>query len=392
MTKHKIVYVSGNKSAPAHGRLTDKVKKFKAKIKQERKKRKRIKQEKRTRIGYSMTKTTTKTKNSSGSSVQDGIGSTVIVINGRKLSNRVKTTGIWKHSQNHNVITVTGTGRQATVNTAAAGSIAQHLTNTGTGYAWDQAETAYKFLNPFLTNTGSILWPSVLTPSQDRYCVLSYTFLSEISNFTGHDAFVDYYVLKCKKLNSIDPFTQWQNSISDDSFGVGIAGFPGPGNGTIGTAGTQNVDNPGAVPHENREWNQFWKKCAFKRIRLGGGAVHRVTTVVRDQHQINTAVLTRQTTVANKYFPGTYVIMCIQRGAVDEDTTTPGTAKCTFGATRIGYVNIVKSKFCGVAAGTNRLDTTFAYTGIPTAALAVNEQFMDIGDTVKTFAAAVLPS
>lgn len=90
-----------------------------------------------------------------------------------KMKHKNAIKGLWTYQQEHDGVIATGAGLQQTATLFMVNTVSQLATSTGAGYTSLQNFTALQQLNPYLTNTGSALWGSRVTPATDKFIIKS---------------------------------------------------------------------------------------------------------------------------------------------------------------------------------------------------------------------------
>lgn len=311
-----------------------------------------------------------------------------------KLPGKQKMLGLWKLDYTFSGILGAGAGTQQCTTIAVLNNNSMLFVSTGGTYSSNgtiQAPYALEQLNPYLTNTGSALIPSVATPLNDRFVLKRNTLKLEMTNFSAVAADIDVYLLSPKVVLDQTKHPDTLLTQAYDSFGVATAVAPAPGVVT-NTPGGFLKTIPYVNPMENSSFRTNYKICTVKKIMLEGNSTQFVNFDINVNKVIKKEKWSQLATYA--LVPGvTYVIMTINRGQLVLDKTnslTTGTV-CTTGSTEIGYACFIHSRACAVSGNADRLNTSFMASGIPANTTVANQSLVNEVDVPTTVATATVP-
>jgi hypothetical protein len=298
-----------------------------------------------------------------------GVSKSKVRVNfGRKAKMSV---GTWEYNISY-AGTMNSTAGQQGVNTPLAAATTQNMiVSSGATYSFFQSYTALQQLNPYLTNTGSVLLGTAVTPATDSFVLKNYNVNLELSNFSNVGVVMDVYCLTLKKNTNADPSALWTLGYAGNQFGTSAISLPAPGT-TTGAAGFPTIVTVGARPTESKVFKEFYKIEAHRNIHLQNSSSH-IMDISVDCHKIikcdEMLKLNSQVTV---YVPKlTVIIMVVQRGLLVEDTTFAA-HKVTYGPTSVAYIANVKYNAHAVKNPAGRLDVNYAATQVPAGSTAVS--------------------
>lgn len=297
--------------------------------------------------------------------------------------------GRWDYIQNYQYILHSTAGVQAYNNLASINTIQQHLLSTGVGYTHAQNYVALQQLNPYNKITGSTVIPAsggISTPPTDIYYLLSAQVTVELTNLSNIGVYMDLDVWRATKLGQYDVGTLWVNGLIDEANGVVNAVKPGPGT-LLGTAGgAATFDIVGEKPHQRKVVKDFWKHVGSKEIYMTGDSTYKVEIHIDMKKKIKIEDLLQYTAAGapNVYFPSTFQVTTIQRGAIVVDNTTIATPLATYGSTEVGCITTVKYVMAPVKGNAGRIREQYGVDRISAGAPLGNQKTVDQTDFATT--------
>lgn len=308
-----------------------------------------------------------------------------------KLQKNQKAMGRWLYYQNNKILQTLPAGQQSINSVVTAGNTNKLLTSSGTGFGFDQNDTALEQVNPYLTNTGSALLPVVITPLQDMFALLKVEWDFEITNLSAVGSYVDIYIVKCKKATGSNPVASWVAGLATNSLGLASAVYPTAGNFVAGSVGTALDSFPGAQPTESRLFSDFWSVTNKQTLTLTGNGTERINYCLNFGRVVKMTDVRQNNSNGIQYTPGNYVMFYVARGSLVLDKTVPASPVVTFGSPLIAIAIGERSTMCGVSGNGARLDTNVQFAAIAAGATTANQSLLvetDISSSVATATAS----
>jgi len=282
--------------------------------------------------------------------------------------------GQWNYTQTHQMVNTAPAGRQSVTDGWTMGNIDQFRTSSGATYSTFQNFTAIQQMNPYLTNTGSILLPSVVTPLTDRFVVKNMTMKTSFASFTDIDQTGWIYYLTPRVHCTSTPLTTWTNSNLQQGHSFVATTFPAAGVGT-GVSGSTNVNFPYETPLRKSSFFKIWKVLKVVKIQLAAGAHQVVNATFKINKLFKNDMVSTDLIEGSRYLPGlTIFVMPVWLGQVMVDKTVPATPLPTFGETRVGVITINEYTCASVSGNAGRLSVALEAINLPGAAVVANLQ------------------
>lgn len=248
-------------------------------------------------------------------------------------------------------------------------------------------------LNPYMSNTGSRVLTTTVTPLEDRFVWQGVTMQLEMTNLSAVGALIDLYVCRAKRDQHSDPFAQWQAGYNNEAFGQPAEVQPAAGSTTTGlVAGIDNFQAVGNHPMESSIFRACWKILAQKRISIAAAATETVHFNLHINKIVKKDLMTQFIADSTPYARGyTHVVFYVIRGQVVADQSVSVLAETpTYGATKVAYVMDVKYRAHAVAGNSARLGTNRAFLPIPTNAATAAQHLLNEVDQDMSVAAATV--
>lgn len=245
-------------------------------------------------------------------------------------------------------------------------------------------------MNPYLTNTGSAILASTVTPLEDRFMLRSMSLQTSMSNLSGVGCVIDLYVVTPKMTTNTSPASAVNGGFQNEAFGQAAANQPNAGSVTAGAvAGYENLVDPHTYPMESPLFKKMYKVLNVQHIVLAGSETHiynlNITldkVVKKDQNFVYSTQGTNN--VANQ----TIIVFGLIRGQVVDDTTAgAGLDIATYGQAKVGMVTQVKYHASAVTGNAARLNTNRALINVPFGAALAKQTLTDVVDNPVTVAA-----
>lgn len=358
---------------------------------------------KRTRVGVrlkrrgggSRTATTLKQADPAGQAHSAISTKTIRVGKWKKCS--ADTIGKWQYQQTYRYNLTSSAGQQGVSTVLVPLHLQKILNSTGAGYNSYQSYTALELLNPYLSPTqlaGFNNYGNVQIPQNDRFVCESVCIQMELSNFSIVSAYVDIYVLQCRKSTADDATTIWSRGLLLQALGQPAMSQPVAVTVAPQGTGVEGYPIPSAVhvkPTDGKLFAQFYKTHKVKSLMMMGGASETVNIDIGVNKVIDVTTLKQLGSQNTQYIAGlTWQIMIVQRGTLVEDTgVTSAQQFPTYGTTKIGCILQEKYKLCGVKGNTTRLNTSTEYSNIPYGQASGNQSLINVIDQVEAVSAGL---
>lgn len=291
--------------------------------------------------------------------------------------------GRWHYSQNYSNLLVSNAGVQSFNTIAFTTTASQIITSTGAAYGTAQNLTALEQLNPYLTNTGSVLIPSTVTPLTDQFYILNVTITVEMTNISNVGIYCDLDVWQCKKLTNSDVSTLWIQGETNEGNGVPVGTLPPPGVSAGPNAGTPNVQYVGTKPTDVKLVRDFWKKVGAKEVFLSADSTLKLTIHIRMHKCIKCEDIRQYLTQPSNFIPGsTFCVTTLHRGAIVADKTTALNPIATYGTTELGIITTVKYDMAPVRGNAGRLNEQYMADRVPSGTTIANQSTLNQVDNV----------
>lgn len=355
-------------------------------------KRRKLGQKQPSKIGFPFSPTGTKTKkrdDKSSGPHSDLMGHDIKINHGRKYKSSV---GKWIYSQNYSKIITTTAGQQYVNQWFKVLSPKELIINSGAGYADDESYAALADLNPYQNTAGS-QQTNVVLPKTDSFIVKSVNIKTEITNMSPVSCYMDVYIVRAKKNNSINMDTAWSTGLLD-AFNVttpsGIS-FPAAGSGNAAFGGfTEKV--VGSKPGDSKKFRDLFKIDTVKHLNMSGGSTHNLNIDVIVNKVIKREEIQQYVNEGMLYIGNlTFGIMVVCRGQVGLDTTNAGTTGklATYMANELATVSSVKYHCCAIKGQASRLDSLYTSVRVPSGANDANTSILSVVDTKITASGAL---
>ena len=146
--------------------------------------------------------------------------------------------GKWMVQYNQSQILANIAGLQNVVELIMFGTVSQFI-RSNTPYAYNAAPLALADMNPYDTNTGSVIVPSQADPLTDRFIFSKAELKLELTNFCGVGTIIDAYLVTPRIITSTTPTSAWNTGLTaDEGFGKPVMTFPAAGVTTGGVPGS----------------------------------------------------------------------------------------------------------------------------------------------------------
>lgn len=286
-------------------------------------------------------------------------------------ANKKQLKGMWTYQQSHSATVSQNAGLQSAGTMFNMMLPGQINTSTGSTYNVSQNYTALQSLNPYLTNTGSNLLPSVVKPATDKFFVKSIEVDLDITSYVACAQEIELYVSLCKKTSSGDPIGYWSTGLVDQGFTLGNIAVPVT---VVGAAGVPTVTTPGVRYSDQVLAKDFWSTKHHCQIALQGGASEKIRI------KIPWNKLVKMETVNNAggvYLSGyTLVVWQVSKGQLAYDTAVALKVPI-YSNVNWGWCAQVRYKMGPVAGDAGRLRSNYIATNMPVDATASNVRFAD---------------
>jgi len=281
--------------------------------------------------------------------------------------------GQWNYTQTHSVTLFDVAGRQAVNDAFAMGTVDQYRTSSGTAYSTLQNFTAIQQLNPYLTNTGSAILPSVITPLTDRFVVKTLTMKTTFASFTDADQTGWVYYLTPRVHGTTTPGQAWINAALQMGHSFAATTFPGPGV-VIGNSGSTSRNFPYETPLRNSSFHKQWKILKVVKIQLAAASHQVVNATFRVNKLFKNDAVSTDVIEGSRFMPGlTVFVMPVWLGQVVIDRTA-GANVPTYAETRVGLVTVNEYTCSSVSGNAGRLGVALAAINLAGSATAANQQ------------------
>lgn len=267
-------------------------------------------------------------------------------------------------------------GQQKVDHLCALNTGSQILNSTVGGSIFDGTNN-YFSLNPYCTNTGSALIPTVVQPLNDKIGLLSQHVKLDLTNHSNIGLSAQIYCMVAKKNHNKNYDVAWVEGLSADSFGLAQGTF-----GTVpvatyvpGTAGSANYIQVGQVPQTSTEFRKLWKILKVTRIDLAANASQELNYSLKFNKTLDRMSIKAISDSGNRYVSGLSVVFgIVMHGQVVIDTKAVGIsgALSTFGTSRLASVVTIRNRFCAIAGGAARLGFQYGISNIVTGDLLTN--------------------
>lgn len=307
-----------------------------------------------------------------GTNAHSGLASSVIKINHVPAKHTKGTMGKWEYHLVQSGYISAPAGKQQGLDVYFFNTPTQLCGTTTTTPTTLINDIGLIDMNPYLTNTGSRILGSSVTPANDRFYLKGFKAEIEISNFCSVGAYVDVYLVRAKKTIAQSPFNTWNQGYINEAFGQAVSVVPSAGSTTTGlVAGYESSVNPGAKPTDSVLFKSCYHVESVRHLELTGGSSERLSFDVFLDKVVKKDVQATYIANATPYVAGqTYGILAVSRGTLVNDITFLATTGeiCTYGQIKLGYVINTHYYASAVKNAAGRLGSNRAYVGIPSGA------------------------
>lgn len=273
----------------------------------------------------------------------------------------------WNYIQSHPVVMGSAAGLQDVNDILSMGTISQLEVSTGLGYNAFQNHTAVQQLNPYLSTTGSTLYPSQAIPLTDRFVLKTYTIKTEFTSWTNIVQTGWIYYLTPKTDNQTRPTSAWLAGNVALASGKTQQSFP-TAPATTGAIGGESPNMPYATPMTSPVFKQLYKILKVVKIDLPPGATETLNARFIVNKLLKKEEVTQSTTEGNVNLKNTSVYMMgVWLGQVVKyEFGEPVTfTSPVYGQTSVGSISICEYSCAPVDGNAGRLSNAVAVTNIP---------------------------
>jgi len=298
-----------------------------------------------------------------------------------KYGKRLTPKGRFKYQQNYKGITGGTAGMQTVTDFTYPNTISKCLTTSGTSYTTTQNDLSLVSCNPSSANTGSAYFPSIQSPDNNKFVIISNQLDLEMTSLSNTGTYIDVYICKAKKWASKIPGDVWADAAVSQAFGNAASVQP-VAPALTGIVGYPLITEVGNKPGAFKLFKEFWSIQKVVPLEFTAGSTEKLTINIGINKVIDVAKLKEMTASTNPTFiPGvSWAIFMIQRGAINIDLT--GTKTCTYGGTEVAWIVQEKTLMRDVEQAASRFNTSILYSNVPTGATAANQRLVNEVDVV----------
>lgn len=218
-------------------------------------------------------------------------------------------------------------------------------------------------LNPFQTNTGGVVIPSIVAPAPDYIHCKTIDSMLLIQNTSNVPQSVELNWFMCRKTSSLDPIAAWQFSMDQKRLGQAAAGVVTSTGLPNNFAGYTNVSQYGQSPFSEKTFNKLWGTLKRISFDLQPGGQRKFLYKIHVNRTYSRAEQQQYVTQGTPYVSGqTIVPVVITRPgmATIQDTASPTEATIA----QASVATIITNHYTWSSVGGARLEYDRTFQGI----------------------------
>lgn len=281
-------------------------------------------------------------------------------------------TGQWNYIQSQPNVFGSASGLQAVTDGGSMGSVAQLNTSTGLGYTNFQGMAAIQQLNPYLSTTGSTVYPTQAIPLTDRYLLKTYNMRTEYTSWNNIAQTGWIYYVTPKRNTRTGPTSAWLAGNVALASGKAQQTFPATP-ATTGSLGGESPNYPYSTPLTSPTFKDLYKVLKVTKLHLPAGATKTINARFIVNKIIQDVVVEQAVSEGNLFLKDiTVITLAVWMGQVVKDETIGVVGTPVFGKTQVGAISLCEYTCSAVDGNAGRLSNNIAVTNIPTGASLIN--------------------